>query len=121
MEDPPDKVHTVDPSATDPQTPDTFPSPQENSDQMADERGITETKQAVTGAVQLIEATIRAGADGFEISDARVVITDHDMRQAVQKAIEGASEIPNEVADLSFSEGADVAAHTVSEIRDILS
>ena len=88
---------------------------------MADERGITETKQAVTGAIEVVKAGIRAGSDGFEVSDAGILITDHDMRQAVQKAVEGASEIPNELADLSFGEAAEVVEHAVSEVRDILS
>lgn len=121
MSDPPDKVHTVDPGAAEISTPDTLPSPQDNTDQMADERGITETKQAITGAIEVVEAAIRAGADGFQVTDAQVVITDHDMREAARKALEGASQIPGELADLSFAEGADVAAHAVSEVRDILS
>ena len=125
MEDPPDlediPIHTADPGAADIDTPDTLPSHNENSTPMADQQGIQQTKQAITGAVEVVEAAIRAGADGFQVTDAQVVITDHDMRQAVQKAVEGASQIPDELADLSFAEGADVAAHAVSEVRDILS
>jgi phosphosulfolactate synthase (CoM biosynthesis protein A) len=88
---------------------------------MADQQGTQQTKEAITGAVEFLKAATRAGADGFQISDARIVITDHEMRQAVQKAIEGGSQIDDEVADLSPAEGVDVAMHAVSEVRDILS
>jgi hypothetical protein len=88
---------------------------------MADQQGTQQTKEAITGAVEIVEAATRVGADGFQITDAQVIITDHDMRQAVQKAVEGGSQIDDEVADLTFAEGTDVAAHTVSEVRDILS
>jgi hypothetical protein len=123
MSDPPDidPAYTADPGAADIDTPDTLPSHQDEAIPMANQKGTQQTKEAITGAVEFLKAATRAGADGFQISDARIVITNHDMRQAVQKAIEGASEIPGELADLSFAEGTDVAAHTVSEVRDILS
>jgi hypothetical protein len=125
MSDPPDidPAHTVDPGAADISTPDTLSTHQKDPNPMADqtEKGTTELKEAITGAVEVVEAAIRAGADGWQVTDAQVVIIDHDMRQAARKALEGASEIPSEVADLSFAEGADVAAHAVSEVRDILS
>jgi len=123
MEDPPDidRIHLVDPGATEIDTPDTLPSHENEATPMTDEQGIQQTKQALTGAVEVVEAAIRAGADGFQVTDAQVVITDHEMRQAARKALEGASQIPGELADLSFAEGADVAAHAVSEVRDILS
>jgi len=111
----------VDPGATEIDTPDTLPSHENEATPMTDEQGIQQTKQALTGAVEVVEAAIRAGADGFQVTDAQVVITDHEMRQAARKALEGASQIPGELADLSFAEGADVAAHAVSEVRDILS
>jgi phosphosulfolactate synthase (CoM biosynthesis protein A) len=123
MSDPPDidPAYTVDPGAADINTPDTLPSHNEDSISMSHEQGTQQTKEAITGAVEFLKAATRAGADGFQISDARIVITDHEMRQAVQKAIEGGSQIDDEVADLSPPEGVDVAMHAVSEVRDILS
>jgi hypothetical protein len=123
MEDPPDikSAYTVDPGAADISTPDTLSTHQNHATPMTDEQGITQTKEAITGAVEVVEAAIRAGADGFQVTDAQVVITDHEMRKAAQKALEGAQKIPGELADLSFAEGADVAAHAVNEVRDILS
>jgi hypothetical protein len=124
MEDPPDldQISAADPGAAHLDTSDTLSTHHEDPNPMADQQqGTQQTKEAITGAIEVIEAAIRAGSDGFQITDAQVVITDHDMREAVQKAVENASEIPGEVADLTFGEGADVAAHAVSEVRDILS
>ena len=83
------------------------------------EKGTQELKQAITGAIEIIEAAIRIGSDGFQISDTRIIITDPELKTVVEKALRGSSEIPAEIQDLGFMEGADVVAHAGKEVRDI--
>lgn len=66
--------------------------------------GITETKEALAGAIELVSAIRRVGADGIQFKDAWVLLDDQELRTALKKAVDNAGQIPDEMSDLSFGE-----------------
>lgn len=65
---------------------------------------IKETSEVIAGAGDLIEAVLEVGEDGYQVTDAGVIITDGDLREALMRAARGANQIPAEMKDLTIDE-----------------
>ena len=78
---------------------------QDNLKTMADdEYGIKELMEILDGAEALAVGTIKRLRDGFQITDAASLAADEDLRGDVREAMEGISDTPLEVGELSRQE-----------------
>ena len=86
----------------------------------SEQEGTIEIKEGITAAATLFKSLRDVGADGFQVTDAGVLITNGRLRADFREGVEGITKVPAEVADLSGSELLDVAGHAVSEARRVL-
>jgi hypothetical protein len=69
---------------------------------------VQETKQALSALIKLGVKAREVGKDGYQISDAGLVIKDDALQQALVDALEGAERIPYELSHLSFGDTIDL-------------
>lgn len=65
---------------------------------------VKETKDALRGLIAFGVAAREAGKDGWQISDAGLLIKDDRLQAAAAEALEGAQLIPYELSHLSFAD-----------------
>lgn len=83
--------------------------------------GVTETQEAISGAFTFVSEARRAAADGLSMDDVLAGMADGPMKEALRQAYDGASRIPDEIADLSLAEGASLAIYTLDKLREAVS
>lgn len=75
--------------------------------------GIKETKEALIGGNELGIYLVKRLKDGADISDAfdivKKLLTDSEFKDIIKKAFDGAKNIPEEIKDLNFDEGIELA------------
>jgi len=58
--------------------------------------------------------------DGFQITDIPAFLASEELRAAVAPAVEGITEIPGEIADISLVEGMELGIFAVNEVRKLI-
>lgn len=80
--------------------------------------GILETKEAIVGINELSIELVKVFKDGFQSTDVlelvAVLQSNQGLKDALQKAISGASKIPSEIKDINLSEGLELAVVQLS-------
>lgn len=76
--------------------------------------GIQETKDCIDLGLAMIECAVQAKKDGkIGVEDAALLL---QVIPKVGPAIEGASKVPSELADLESSEAAELVAHVMGKL-----
>lgn len=85
--------------------------------------GIKETKELVDAMAALAGAVIDQLADGAQITDISDLfakaMTDEALKAKLTAGFVGATQVPAEVADLSWIEGISLGSHVLSVVRDV--
>lgn len=72
---------------------------------MAEKYGIDAITSTFHALVDFAVAARQAGADGWSITDTGVLLRDRALMDEAAKALESASQLGDEIGDLSLSEG----------------
>lgn len=82
---------------------------------------VKETKEALVALVKLGKEVSALAKDGLDLKDAAALgikfASDENFRGMVVGAIEGCSNIPAEVKDISFEEGVELALAVIAELK----
>lgn len=80
---------------------------------MTDTVGVTETKEVLVALNELALVVIKHVKDGVQVSDIPAIITDlmgsDAFKLALVSAVEGITKVPNEIKDVDFLEGMELA------------
>lgn len=79
---------------------------------------IPETKQAMRALVKLGVTARQVGKDGWQITDAGLVIKSDDLQAALVEAFDGSEKIPNEMSHLSFSDTMELVMELVDAVKE---
>lgn len=90
---------------------------------MSEKLGINETKELLNGVTLLGALVAKRLKDGVDLDDAAAVasalLLDADFRSAVEAAADGIEKVDDELADLDFREGLELAALLPDMIKKI--
>jgi hypothetical protein len=73
-------------------------------DEIGEPMAVKETKDVIAFAVGALGAAKRAGADGWQITDAGLLIKDQQLMNLLVDALEGAPNIPKELTTIRIGE-----------------
>jgi hypothetical protein len=87
-------------------------------------KGVKEIKELVKGIFELSKISAVELMDGFQAQDLIngyvKVSADPVKKAALEEALKGIQEVPNEVKDLSFAEGLEIAIFVMQEMPALL-
>jgi cytochrome c556 len=82
--------------------------------------GIVETKEALTGILELSLVMVSQFKDGIQATDLAELWakwqTDEKFKEAMQKAFDGVKKVPAELKDIDLTEGVNLAMLTVGYV-----
>lgn len=81
--------------------------------------GISEIEDTVKAAMDIVKAATTVGKDGWQITDAGLLINNDQLRAAITRALEGADRIPGELRDLDFMETMQLAQTSLNAIKSL--
>ena len=84
---------------------------------MVEQIGIKDAKEAVVAVISVAATLIKCAKNGIQAEDAKVIFDRLFVNnQDILQAIEGVSNIPKELSDISFSEGVELIQAVYKEI-----
>lgn len=81
--------------------------------------GIQQIEETIVAAMGIVTAATTVGRDGWQLTDAGLLIENPTLRAAIVKALEGADQIPAEVKDLDFAEIMQLAQSSLSAVKNL--
>ena len=79
--------------------------------------GIKELKEVIEAANKLSCDVIKGLKDGVQFDDINIILSNINL---IKNAIEGASNIPNEVKDLDLNEVKELVSLAIDAVKDII-
>lgn len=116
-----------DPDYIDPLPPEDLPEgdsiddpPTELPSPMPESEDIDALKTVISAGFTLVQTAIKVGKDGLDLSDARHLITDGELRSAIRDVVEKADELDDELLDLSPREVLALVRHVTGEVDRLI-
>jgi uncharacterized protein (DUF2336 family) len=88
------------------------------------EHGIKETKEVLTGVLEVVKVLAVELKDGFQVQDLieafKKLEGDTEKKAKLEAALKQIVEVPTEVKDLTFKEGIELAVHVLAEVPALI-
>lgn len=81
---------------------------------------VKEVKEVLVAVIEVAKALAKASKDGLDLNDVAALIGNDDVKAALSAAAIGISKVPEEIKDLGFDEGLDLAMTLVKEIPALI-
>jgi hypothetical protein len=88
------------------------------------EHGIKETKEVLTGVLEVVKVLAVELKDGFQVQDLieafKKLESDVEKKAKIEAALKQIVEVPTEIKDLTFKEGIELAVHVLAEVPALI-